>query len=76
MSFMTSLLLFVNLKNNSYNTILVIIDYLTKMIYWELVKTIIDLARLAKVIIIVMVKPNSLTRLIISDRHLLFTSKF
>lgn len=45
-----SLLILANLKNDSYDLILVIIDRLT-MIYYKLVKIIIDPLGLTKVII-------------------------
>lgn len=55
MDFVTDLLLSADWKSNSYSSILVIVDRLIKMIHYKLVKKIIDAARLARVIIDVVV---------------------
>ena len=55
MDFITSLLLSADWKGNSYNQILVIIDRLTKMIYYKLVKVIIDASKPAEIIIDIVV---------------------
>ena len=44
-----------NWKGDSYNFILVIIDWLTKIVYYKLVRIIIDTLRLAEVILDVIV---------------------
>lgn len=46
-----------------------------KMIYFMLVKTIIDTARLAKVIIDIVMRHYGLPKLIIRDQSLLFISR-
>ena len=48
---MTGLLLLANEKGNSYDLILAIVNRLTKMVYYKLVKVIIDAPKLTKVII-------------------------
>lgn len=47
---MTRLLILTNWKEESHNSILVIIDQLMKIVYYKLVKVIINALRLAKVI--------------------------
>ena len=61
---------------NNYNSILVIVDRLTKMVHYEPVKVTIDALRLAEVIIDVVVRHHDLPDSIISDRKAIFTSKF
>lgn len=50
MDFVIDLLNLTNWKSKIYNFILVIVNKLIKMIYYELVKITIDIPRLAKVI--------------------------
>ena len=76
MDFVTGLLPFANWKSNSYNSILVIVDRLTKMVHYKLVKVTIDAPRLAEVTIDVVVRHHGLPDSIISDRRATFTSKF
>ena len=51
MNFVISLPISANSKGDSYNSILVIVDRLTKMIHYKLVKVRIDALDLAKEII-------------------------
>ena len=51
MDFVTSLLISTDWKRDNYNSILVIVDWLTKMIYYKLLKITIDTLGLAKIII-------------------------
>ena len=67
MDFVTGLSLFADWKGDSYDSILVIVDRLTKMVYYELVKVTIDAPGLAEVIIDVVVRHHSLADSIISD---------
>ena len=67
---------FNGLKGDSCDSILVIVDWLTKMVHYKLVKIIIDAPGLAKVIIDVVVRHHNLLDLIIINRGSLFTSKF
>ena len=55
MDFGTSLPLFADWKGGSYNSILVIFELLTKMVYYEPVKVTIDAPELAEVIIDVVI---------------------
>ena len=73
---MTGLPLFSDWKNDSYDSILVIVDRLTKMVHYEPVKVTIDAPGLAEVIIDVVVRHHGLSDSIISDRRAIFTSKF
>ena len=76
MHFVISLPLFPDWKGNSYDSILVIVDRLTKMVHYELVKVTIDAPGLAEVIIDVVVRHHGLPDSIISDQRAIFTSKF
>ena len=73
---MTGLPLSSDWKGNSYDSILVIVDHLTKMVHYELVKVTIDAPGLAEVIINVVVQHHGLPDSIISDRRAIFTSRF
>ncbi len=65
-----------NWRDKTYDSILVIVNRLTKMVYYELVKVIIDVPALAEVIIKAVVEHYSLLNSIVSDQGSLFTSKF
>ena len=74
--FVTGLPISTNWKGKSYDSILVIVDRLTKMVHYEPVKVTINAPGLAKVIIDVVVWHHGLLDSIVSDRGSLFTSKF
>ena len=76
MDFVTGLSFFADWKGNSYDSILVIVNRLTKMVHYELVKVIINASRLAEVIIDVVIQYHGLSDSIISDRGAIFMSKF
>ncbi len=76
MDFITDLSISADWKGDSYDSILVIIDQLTKIVYYELVKVTIDAPGLAEVIINVVVHHQGVSKSIVTDRGLLFTSKF
>ena len=76
MNFVTGLALSADWKSNSYNLILVIINQLTKIVHYELVKVTINAPGLAEVIIDVVVWYHGLPNSIISDRRAIFMSKF
>ena len=76
MDFVTGFSISANWKSNSYDSILVIIDWLTKMVYYKPVKVTIDTPGLAKVIIDMVVHYHGIRELIVMDQDLLFTSKF
>ena len=60
MDFVTGLSILIAWKGDSYNSILVIIDQLTKMVYYKMVMIIIDAPGLEKGIIYVIVSPRPL----------------
>ena len=76
MDFVTGLPILTDWKGKSYDSILVIVDRLTKMVRYEPVKITIDAPGLAEVIIDVMVRHHGLPNSIITDWSSLFTSKF
>ena len=76
MNFVTGLSISTDWKRESYDSILVIVDRLTKMVHYEPVKVTIDAPGLAKVIINMIVWHHDLPDLIVSDRGSLFISKF
>lgn len=73
---MTDLLLSADWKSNSYNSILVIVKRLTKIMHYKLVKVIIHAPELAEVIINMVVPYRGLLDSIISNYGAIFTSKF
>ncbi len=76
MDFVIGLPISADWKSNSYNSILVIVDRFTKMVYYELVKVTIDTPGLAEVIIDVIIHHHKVPKSIVTDRGALFTSKF
>ena len=58
---------FNNWKKDSYNSILVIIDWLTKMVYYKSVKITIDAPELGKVIINVIIYDHRFSDSIITN---------
>ena len=74
--FVTGLPISTNWKGKSYNSILVIVNRLTKMVHYEPVKVTIDAPGLADVIIDVVMRYHGLPNLIVSDRGSVFTLKF
>ncbi len=76
MDFVTGLPASTNWKGETYDSILVIVDRLTKMVYYEPVKVTIDAPALAEVIIEAVVQHHGLPDSIVSDRGSVFTSKF
>ena len=76
MDFVTGLPISTDWKGDSYDSILVIVDRLTKMVHYEPVKVTIDALGLAEVILDVVVWHHGLLDLIVSDRSSPFTSKF
>ena len=76
MDFVTGLPLSADWKGNSYDSILVIVDRLTKMVHYEPVKVTIDAPGLAEVIIDVVVRHHGLPDSIISDRGAILRPSF
>ena len=76
MDFVTGLPILTDWKRDSYDSILVIVDRLTKMVYYKPVKITINALGLAKVIINVVVRHHGFPELIITNQESFFTSKF
>ena len=73
---MTGLLLFVNWMSNSYDSILVIINRLTKIVYYKLVQVTVNALGLAKVISDMVMQHHNLLDSIISDSRAIIILKF
>ena len=76
MDFMIGLSLSADWKDNNYNLILVIVGQLTKIVYYKLVKVTIVALELAEVILDDVVWYHGLPDSIVTNKSLLFTSKF
>ena len=76
MDFVIGLPISTDWKRDSYDSILVIVDWLTKMVYYEPVKITINTWGLTEVIINVVVCHHCLPDSIVTDKGSLFTSKF
>ena len=76
MDFVTSLLISIDGKKDSYNSILVIVYWLTKMIHYQPVKITLDVPGLAEVIINVVIYHHGLVGLIVTNKSSFFTLKF
>ena len=76
MDFVMGLPISNNCKGDSYDSILVIVNQLTKMVHYDPVKITIDAPGLAEVILDVVVWHHSLPDSIVFDRGSFFTSKF
>ena len=74
--FVTGLPLFADRKCDSYNSILIIVDWLTKIVKYKPVKVTINTPGLAEVIIDIVVRYHGLLNSIISDQRAIYTSKF
>ena len=73
---MTHLPLSADWKGDSYDSIIVIVDQLTKIMYYKLDKVTIEAPELAEVILNVVVWHHDLSDSIVTDRGFLFTLKF
>ena len=76
MDFVTGLPISTDWKGDSYDSILVIVDRLTKMVHYKSVKVTINAPGLAEVIINVVVQHHGLPDSIVTNQGSLFTSKF
>ena len=76
MDLVTGLPIWTDWKMDSYDSILFIVDRLTKMVYYEPVKITINASGLAQVIIDVVVRHHGLSNSIVTDRGSLFTLTF
>lgn len=70
------LLISTNWKSNNYDSLLIIIDCLIKIIYYELIKITINTHDLIEIIIDMIIQYHSLFDLIVSDWGMVFISKF
>ena len=76
MDFVIGLPISTNWKGDSYDSILVIVDRLIKIVHYELVKITINAPGLAEIIINGVVRHHGLLNSIVTNRGSLFTSKF
>ena len=74
--FVTGLPISTNWKGNSYDSILVIVDQITKMVHYKLVKVIIYALGLVEIILDMVVWHHSLLDSIVSDKGSLVIPKF
>ena len=74
--FLTGLPVSIDWKGDSYNFILVIVDWLTKMVYYKPVKITLNITGLAEVIIGVIICHQSFPDSIVTNQSSLFTLKF
>ena len=76
MDFATGPPILTNWKGDSYDSILVIVDRLIKIVYYKPVKIIFNTPDLAEVIINIVVRYHSLPNSIVTDKDFLFILKF
>ena len=76
MDFVTGLPISTDWKVDSYDSILVIVNWLTKIVHYKPVKVTIDALGFTEIIINVVVRHHNLPDSIVTNRELLFTSKF
>lgn len=73
---MTDLLIPINWKKDSYNSIFVIVARLTKVIYYKPVQIIIDITNLAEVMFNVIIQYHGLPDFIVNNKESFFTFNF
>ena len=76
MDFIMGLPVSTNWKRENYDSILVIIDWLTKMVHYEPVKVTINIVGLVEVFLDVVVRHHGFSNSIMLDRGSLFNFKF
>lgn len=76
MNFFTRLSIYTNLKSKIYNSILVIVDQFTKIVYYKPIKIKIIVLGLVKVFLYIVVRHYLLPDSIISNKNSIFTFKF
>ncbi len=76
MDYVTGMRILTSRKGESYDSILVIVDRLTKMVHYEPVKITIDATGLAEVIINVVIRHHSFLNSVMSDGGSVFILKF
>ena len=75
-NFIIGLVILADLKDDSINSIFVIVNWLTKIRYYELVKVMINTLGLAKVIINMVIYHYGVLESIVIDQGLLFILNF
>ena len=76
MDFVMGLPILTDWKGDNYDSILVIIDRLLKIVYYKPVRVTINASSLVKIIINIVVKHHGLSDSIVIDRGSFFISKF
>ena len=76
MDFLTGVLVSIDWRKDSYNFILVIVDWLIKMVYYKSMKITLNAPEVAKIIIDVIVCHHGRSDSIVTNRGSFFTSKF
>ncbi len=76
MDFITGLPVSTNWKGETYDSILVIIDRLTKTVHYKLVKVTINVPALVEVIIEAVVRHHGLLDSIVNNQGSVYTLKF
>ena len=76
MDFVTGLPISTDWKVDSYDSILVIVNQLTKMVHYEPVKVTIDALGLAEIILDMVIRHHGLPDSIVSDKDSFFALKF
>lgn len=76
MQFVIGLLNLINWKKDNYYFILVIVDLVTKMVYYKLAKTNINALKLTDVIIDFFIRYQSFLVLIMTKEDFIFILKF
>lgn len=74
--FVIGLPISINWKNETYNSMLMIVECIIRMVYYEPVKVLIDTQSLVEVIINTVIRYQGLSNSITSNQELVFTSKF
>lgn len=72
MNFMLDLLILKNKNNDNYNLILASFKYLLKVVYYKLVKIMIDAFGIENIILNIVIKQNNFSNSIIYNRNVLF----
>ena len=75
MDLITGLPIFTNWKGKTYNSILVIVNQITKIVYYEPVKVSINAPGLAEVILVVVIRQYDLADSIVSNDSSIFNAK-
>lgn len=72
--FVITILVSTNFEEKIYDLILMIVDYLKKIVYYKHIKSIIDPLGLTANILDKLIRQHGLSNLIVIDQHSIFTS--